>query len=35
MIAMLEDAAFANHPIDEATAAKLIQQAADLIASVP
>jgi hypothetical protein len=35
MIAMLEAAAFANHPINEATAANLIQQAADLIASVP
>jgi hypothetical protein len=35
MIAMLEVAAIANHPIDEATAANLIKQAADLIASVP
>jgi hypothetical protein len=35
MIAMLEDAAFRNRPIDEAEAAFLIKQANDLIASVP
>lgn len=35
MIAMLEDAAFNNKPIDEAAAASLIKQAQDLIASVP
>jgi hypothetical protein len=35
MIAMLEDAAFKNHPIDEAVAASLIKQAKDLIASLP
>jgi hypothetical protein len=35
MIAMLEDAAFRNRPIDEAAAAFLIKQASDLIASVP
>jgi hypothetical protein len=35
MIAMLEDAAFKNKPIDEAMAAFLIKQANDLIASVP
>jgi hypothetical protein len=35
MIAMLEDAAFNNHPIDEAAAAFLIKQAYDLIATVP
>ncbi len=35
MIAMLEDAAFRNRPIDDAEAAFLIKQANDLIASVP
>ena len=35
MIDMLEDAAFENHPINEAVAASLIKQAADLLASVP
>ena len=35
MIAMLEDAAFNNKPIDEAAAAFLIKQAGDLLASVP
>ena len=35
MIAMLEDAAFKNQPIDEAVAASLIKQAKDLIASLP
>jgi hypothetical protein len=35
MIAMLEDAAFKNQPIDEAVAASLIQRAQDLIASLP
>jgi hypothetical protein len=35
MIAMLEDAAFDNKPIDEAKAVFLIKQANDLIASVP
>jgi hypothetical protein len=35
MIAMLEDAAFRNRPIDEGAAAFLIKQAYDLIASVP
>ena len=35
MIAMLEDAAYRNRPIDEAEAAFLIKQAYDLIASVP
>jgi hypothetical protein len=34
MIKMLEDAAFRNSSIDEATAASLIKQAYDLIASV-
>lgn len=34
MIAMLEDAAFRNRPIDEATAASLIKQAQDLLASL-
>jgi hypothetical protein len=35
MILMLEDAASNNRPIDEAVAANLIQQAKDLIASLP
>jgi arylsulfatase A-like enzyme len=35
MIAMLEDAAFNNKPINEAAAAFLIQEAANLLASVP
>ena len=35
MIAMLEAAAFQNTPIDEAAATTLINQAADLLASVP
>jgi hypothetical protein len=35
MIEMLEDAAFDDHPIDEAAAAHLIKEANDLLASVP
>jgi hypothetical protein len=35
MISMLEDAAFNNHPIDEAKAQQLIDQANDLLASIP
>ena len=35
MIDMLEDAAFNDHPIDEAVAAHLIKEANDLLASVP
>ncbi len=35
MIAMLEDAGFDNRPINEAAAAALINQAFDLLASVP
>jgi hypothetical protein len=35
MIEMLEDASFNNHPIDEAKAQQLINQASDLLASIP
>ena len=35
MIDMLEDAAFNNHPIDEAKAVQLIGEANDLLASIP
>ena len=35
MIDMLEDAAFDNHPIGEAKAQQLINQANDLLASIP
>ncbi|MBV8132824.1 MAG: hypothetical protein JO282_09995 [Alphaproteobacteria bacterium] len=35
MIDMLEDAAFNNHPIDEGKAQQLINQANDLLASIP
>ena len=35
MIELLEDAAFNDHPIDEAVAAHLIKEANDLLASVP
>jgi hypothetical protein len=35
MIDMLEDAAFNNQPIDEAKAQQLINQANDLLASIP
>jgi flavodoxin len=35
MIEVLEDAAFDNHPIDEAKAQQLIDQANDLLASIP
>jgi heme oxygenase len=35
MIEVLEDVAFDNHPIDEAKAQQLIDQANDLLASIP
>jgi hypothetical protein len=35
MIQMLENAAFNNQPINEATAGQLINQANDLLDSVP
>jgi len=35
MIDTLEDAAFNNHPIDEAKAQQLIDQANNLLASIP
>ena len=32
---LLEDASFNNHPIDDAKAQQLINQASDLLASIP